>query len=128
MKHYSLDSSGNPVSIQYVDVPPIYRQDNIVDKSTFRPNAESVRLQSAGGASSGSLVYDETEPSDLEVSIRQGKFDKGEISKMQQLQKEEIDRQVDEVKKEKAEKQAKKISEARQDYLDSHLGFDSSTV
>lgn len=100
--------------------------DDIVDRSSFRPDSEQVRqFHLSGSGSVGQPVYDDFDnlPTDLEVAIRSGKLDKAEISQLQQIKADEIDKSVTKAKKIKAIKEAEDISKARQDYLDKATGF-----
>ena len=123
---YSRDS----VAFDYSYPIKIINYDKVVDKSHFRPDAEGVRLQSSGNGSVTKPVFDkdlkQNPPSDLEVSLRSGKFDKAEVSQMiiQENAKAEMS------SKEAAEKRAldkkQKIIDARQEYLDKATGFKGS--
>lgn len=100
--------------------------DDIVDRSSFRPDSEQVRqFHLSGSGSVGQPVYDDSDnlPTDLEVAIRSGKLDKAEISQLQQIKADEIDKSVTKAKKIKAIKEAEDVSKARQDYLDKATGF-----
>lgn len=79
---YYFDSSGSTVQLNYkVELlQPIF--DDVVDRSSFRPNAENVRqsvLSGSGFVEKG--VFDDPNnlPSDIQVLVRSGKLDKAEI-------------------------------------------------
>lgn len=105
--------------------------DDIVDKSSYRQDSENIRnFISNGSGSSGEPLYDDTDnmPSNLEVSLRSGKFDKGEVSQMIMKKAEEADRSKNaDIKKAKNE-QLEKINKARQEYLDKKTGFNGQPM
>lgn len=110
-------------------VTPKY--DDIVDRSTWSPSSDSManRVAMVKGGSSGQGVYDDSDnlPTDLEVRIRSGKLDKAEVDLAIKQFIEESKKENDEKKKAESTEQAKKIAEARQAYLDSAVGFKSSS-
>lgn len=127
---YSVDSNGchkrNFVSSLPNNGSIVY--DDPVDRSSFRPDSEQVRLfHMTGQGSTGNPVYDDKElPTDLEVKIRSGKLDKAEISQLQQQKKEEVKEAADSAKKEKKQKELESVNNARQEYLDKATGFKGS--
>ncbi len=108
---------------------PMY--DDIVDRSTWSPCSDSManRVAMAKGGSSGQGVYDDADnlPTDLEVRIRSGKLDKAEVDLAIKQFIDDSKQEFDEKKKAEATEQAKKIAEARQVFLDSAVGFKSSS-
>lgn len=105
---------------------PDIEYDDILDKSSFKPDSENMRLQSLTGAGGKVGVFDTDIPSDLAVQIRSGKFDRAEIA---QKIKEASEKLSDDVNSELSDIEAKKLSDiqkARQDYLDSKTGFNPS--
>ncbi len=105
--------------------------DDIVDRSTWSPCSDSManRVAMVKGGSSGQGVYDDADnlPTDLEVRIRSGKLDKAEVDLAIKQFVDDSKKEFDEKKKAEATEQAKKIAEARQAYLDSAVGFKSSS-
>lgn len=110
-------------------VTPKY--DDIVDRSTWSPSSDSManRVAMVKGGSSGQGVYDDSDnlPTDLEVRIRSGKLDKAEVDLAIKQFIDDSKKEFDEKKKAESTEQAKKIAEARQAYLDSAVGFKSSS-
>ena len=107
----------SPASIVY---------DDIVDRSSFRPDSEQVRqFHLSGSGSINQPVYDKPDslPTDLEIAIRSGKLDKAEISQLEQAKAAEVEQSITKAKKDKAVKEAEDISKARQEYLDKATGF-----
>lgn len=123
---YTRDS----VAYDYTFPVKVVKYDKVVDRSHFRPDAEGVRLQSSGQGSVSKPVFDSdlknNPPSNLEVSLRSGKFDKAEVSQMI-LQE---NRKAEQASKDAAEKRAldkkQKIIDARQEFLDKATGFKGS--
>lgn len=114
-----------PISSSSSDI----KYDEVVDKSQFRPDSENVRLfRLSGQGSEGTPVYDENgvTPTDLEVQIRSGKFDKAEISQMQISKKNELNKEISENYKKDVQELTKKLDKARQEYLDKATGFKGS--
>lgn len=79
--------------------------DDIVDRSSFVQDKETIRNArlNAGSTSAERGVYDKTEPSDLEIAIRQGKLDKADITQEQYKLQKEIKDKDTKAKKEKEE-------------------------
>ncbi len=104
--------------------------DDIVDRSTFSSESdkEEIRRFQLVGASSGVGSYDDPKnsPSDLEVQIRSGKFDKAEVSDIIRHKEKEIKKSQSDFEKSKKEDELKAISDARQEYMDKVIGFDGS--
>lgn len=66
-----------------IRIPAPLVQDDILDKSNYIPNAESIRksvITGQGLAKTGLYDDDENMPSDTYVNFRSGKYDKAEIS------------------------------------------------
>lgn len=107
---------------------PDFKYDDILDKSSFRPNSENIRQASLSGAGVKTGVYDDSDnlPSDLMVRIRSGKLDRAEIAQEIEKAKNDAISKVNDFEKASALKKAEDISRARQDYLDSRTGFNPS--
>lgn len=78
--------------------------DDIVDRSNFVQDKETVRNRRLNAGSSGARVgvYDDHEPSDIEIALRNGRLDKAEVTQLQ------IKKQAEALEKnEKLKKQAK---------------------
>lgn len=71
----------------------IEHYDDPVDRSQFRPDSEQVRaFRLTGSGSNLSPLYDKEDspPSDLEVQLRSGKFDKAEVSQILQIKSKNV--------------------------------------
>lgn len=68
------------------------KYDDIVDRSSFVQDKETVRNKrlNAGKADAGVGVYDDHEPSDIEIALRNGKLDKAEVTQLQLKRQAEI--------------------------------------
>lgn len=112
---------------KFVSSIPVVEYDDIVDRTKYIADKETVRnfSLSGQGAENGQLVYDDENnpPSDFEVRLRQGQIDKGEVFQRQISLQEEIKETDSETKKSKAKAKQQKIEEARQAHLDSITGF-----
>lgn len=66
--------------------------DNIVDRSSFVQDKETVRNRqlNAGSSGAGVGVYDDHEPSEIEIALRNGKLDKAEVTQLQLKKQAEI--------------------------------------
>ena len=110
-------------------VTPDY--DEIVDKSTWSPSSDSManRVASVKGGASGQGVYDDADnlPSDLEVRIRSGKLDKAEVDLAIKQFVDDAQKEADEKKKVDDMAKAKKLADARQEFLDNAVGFKPSS-
>lgn len=127
---YRYNNSGFLDSNLYPKVfSPEY--DSVVDSSTYRPDSENTRhfLLSGSGTCSTPL-YDENpdDVSSIELLLRQGKLDKGEISQLILDKKADYKESISEHKKELVLDEVKKINEARQEYLDKATGFTGQPV
>ena len=109
-------------------VTPDY--DDIVDRSTWSPSSDSManRVASVKGGASGQGVYDDADnlPSDLEVRIRSGKLDKAEVDLAIKKFVDDAKKEADEKKKSEDMSNAKKLADARQEFLDNAVGFKPS--
>ena len=98
--------------------PPVY--DDIVDRTDFRPDAETVR-----GASISSIpamkgvfdyedgkVTDDKRPSDLIIALREGKLDKADLPRIESQLREEIANEQNELQKKADESALASISKA----------------
>lgn len=126
MKRYFFDSNGNVVRKDYSFIGNCaVKYDDVVDRSTFsidsdRDNARKILLM---GSSTVGAYDGDNIPSDLEVQIRSGKFDKAEISKIQRVEKAKLLESSAESHKEKIAEKLDKINDARQAHLDKLTGF-----
>lgn len=110
--------------------------DDIVDKTDFRPDAETVRGASISSmpAMKGIYDYDDGEvtekkrPSDIIMALREGKLDKADLPAIESQLKREIQNENNELQQKADEAALASISKARQDYLDSLTGFDKNSV
>lgn len=113
--------------------------DSIVDKSDFKIGQDRERNIRLSGDTGGSLtngLYDfnsdkdiETKsPSDLTLSLRNGKLDKADIDTLHRVQTERALNEAEENEKKKASDKEKAIESARQDFIDSQTGFDKGSV
>lgn len=119
MKKYKLNTDGTSEETQERWKLKEIEYDEIVDRSRFIIDSESIRQKKISGDAIGTtqnLAYDKSEPSNLEIAIRSGKLDKADIHQEQlKLQKE--------VKQESKKRQKEAIEAARQEYLDKQTGF-----
>lgn len=114
--------------------PPEY--DDIVDKTDFRPDAETVRGSSISSLPAMKGVYDYEDgkvtdshrPSDIIIALREGKLDKADLPAIESQLRDEIQNENDELQRKADEAALASISKARQDYLDSLTGFDKNSV
>lgn len=113
---------------------PVY--DDIVDKTEFRPDAETVRGTSVSSLpvmkgvfdyEDGKVTSDKT-PSDIIMALREGKLDKADLPAIESQLREEIKNENDSLQQKADEAALASISKARQDYLDSLTGFDKNSV
>lgn len=130
MKRYNvLGDVVKQVDFSTSFVTPNY--DDIVDKSTWSPSSDSManRVASVKGGASGQGVYDDADnlPSDLEVRIRSGKLDKAEVDLAIKQFVDDAQKEADEKKKSDDMAKAKKLADARQEFLDNAVGFKSSS-
>lgn len=112
--------------------------DDIVDRSNFHPDEDLLRSVSKGQVSMnvGSYDYDSDKVpfsdkdtvSPVIVALRNNKLDKADVQKLKQdMEKLSKDESSSAIEKKNLEK-LDKINKSRQDYLDSVMGFDSSSV
>lgn len=110
--------------------------DDVVDKTDFRPDAETVRGSSISSVPSMKGVYDYEDgkvsdnkrPSDIIMALREGKLDKADLPVIESQLRKEIQQENDELQRKADESALASISKARQDYLDSLTGFDKNSV
>ena len=110
--------------------------DDIVDKTDFRPDAETVRGATISNipAMKGIFDYENGEvtdskrPSDIIMALREGKLDKADLPAIESQLREEIQNENNELQRKADESALASISKARQDYLDSLTGFDKNSV
>lgn len=114
--------------------PPKY--DDIVDRTDFRPDAETVRGASISSIPAmkgvydyeGGKVTDDKRPSDIIMALREGKLDKADLPAIESQLKAEIQNENNELQRKADEAAFECIAKARQDYLDSLTGFDKNSV
>lgn len=112
--------------------------DDIVDKSEFRPDSETIRglKLSAGSGLTDKGLYDypegvipdvDTVTPEL-VALRNGKLDKADVQKLSDEADAALKESMSNAEKEKllAEKEA--INNARQSFLDEQTGFDPNSI
>ena len=113
---------------------PVY--DDIVDKTEFRPDAETVRGASISSLPAMKGVFDyedgkvtaDKTPSDIIMALREGRLDKADLPAIESQLKEEIQNEQNTLQKKADEAALASIAKARQDYLDSLTGFDKNSV
>lgn len=68
------------------------KYDDIVDKSSFVQDKETVRNRrlNASTSNAGIGIYDDHEPSDIEIALRNGKLDKAEVTQLQLKKQAEV--------------------------------------
>lgn len=127
MYRYSL--SGSLLNCFKFSHDVIY--DDIVDDSNYVIDAENTRnaLLNGAGLNGQNLKYDgDNLPDDTTVLIRQGKLDKAEIYQMQLKLQDDIKTTVEAEKKASKSKKLADVAQARQDFIDKTIGFDSSDL
>lgn len=110
--------------------------DDIVDKTEFRPDAETVRGASISSIPAmkgiydyeGGKVTDDKRPSDIIMALREGKLDKADLPAIESQLRKEIENENNELQRKADESSLASIAKARQDYLDSLTGFDKNSV
>lgn len=110
--------------------------DDIVDRTDFRPDAETVRGASISSIPAMKGVYDyedgevtdDKRPSDIIMALREGRLDKADLPAIESQLREEIRNEHDKLQQKADEAALASISKARQDYLDSLTGFDKNSV
>lgn len=113
---------------------PVY--DDIVDRTEFRPDAETVRGSSISSLPAMKGVFDyedgkvtaDKTPSDIVMALREGRLDKADLPRIESQLREEIQNENNELQRKADEAALASISKARQDYLDSLTGFDKNSV
>lgn len=126
MKRYFFTPSGDIVRKDYqFSGNCALKYDDVVDRSTFsidsdRDNARKAMLN--GSSTVGAFDGDNV-PTDLEVQIRSGKFDKAEISKIQRIEKQKFLESKDKIESERSVEKLERINNARQEHLDKITGF-----
>ena len=116
---------------------PVY--DKIVDRTDFKRGQDrerAMRLTGDTGGSSTQGVYDfpdgkessDSAPTKVEMALRGGRLDKADIDTLARVQKEASKSERQENLDKKSKAQQKAIDDARQSFIDSKTGFDSSSV
>lgn len=113
---------------------PIY--DDIVDRTDFRPDAETVRGATISSMPAMKGIYDyedgkvtdDKRPSDIIMALREGKLDKADLPAIESQLKEDLQNENNRLQQKADEAALASISKARQDYLDSLTGFDKNSV
>lgn len=122
MKQYILNSNGTSETKEIKLTKEKIEYDDIVDRSHYITNKETIRQTRITSDTSGGQtpVYDDHEPTQIEIALRSGKLDKADVHQLQLKMQEEIKTGNEKAKAEALEK-------ARQDYLDKATGFISET-
>lgn len=112
--------------------------DDIVDKSEFRPDSETVRglklSAGAGVTDKGLYDYPEGKIPDVDtvtpelIALRDGRLDKADVQKLSQEADDALKESMSNAETEKllAEKEA--INNARQAFLDEQTGFNPNSI
>lgn len=112
--------------------------DDIVDKTEFRPDSETIRglklSAGAGVTDKGLYDYPEGKIPDVDtvtpelIALREGKLDKADIQKLSQEADDALKESMSNAETEKllAEKEA--INNARQAFLDEQAGFNPNSI
>lgn len=111
--------------VEFEDKKESIEYDDIVDKSRFTQDKESVRSARLGSGAgvSGTPVYDsdsEELPSKEIVALRSGKMDIADVHQAQLQAQEKAKKSSKDAK----ESRDKAIAQARLDFLDKKSGFD----
>lgn len=119
--------------------PGSVKYDNIVDDKDFAKMKSQRRLerlsQEGAGQSSGAPAYDfekgDTKRSFDAVSVpmlalRQGKLDRADVDEIQKQLRDKVTEDFSDQKAEEARKEAERIKQERQVYIDNELGFKPS--
>ncbi len=112
--------------------------DDIVDKSEFRPDRETIRglklSAGAGVTNKGMFDYpegvvpdDDTVTPEI-VALRNGKLDKADVQKLSQEADEALKESISNADKEKALAEKEALNNARQAFLDEQTGFDPTSI
>ena len=135
MKRFSKPYSSD--SFDYENASSDY-YDDIVDKSEFRPDSETIRglklSVGSGVTDKGLYDYSEGKIPDVDtvtpelIALRNGKLDKADVQKLSQEADEALKESMSNAEREKllAEKEA--INNARQSFLDEQTGFDPNSI
>lgn len=124
---YVPDGSITSWSYDFELKDPVF--DDVVDRSSFRPNSENVRqsvLSGSGFVEKG--VFDDMQnpPSDVQVLIRSGKLDKAEIDDYVRSESERLNDEIDkENKSAELKKELDKITSSVQDNTEQNIGIHS---
>lgn len=108
--------------------------DDIVQKDDFKKGNEEERISRLTALSNGSYngVYDFPDgnkidktksPSDIELALRSGTLDKADVDELSKKVQEDAKNEQEQAEKDKALADAKALSDARQDFLDTATGF-----
>lgn len=113
------------------------KYDDILDSSDFKPSRELIRDRS--GSNSGEIeqgVYDykkgtkitkENIVTDVELALRNGKLDKADIQKMNEMLDQELSKQAETAKEKQELEKAEKATKNRQKKLDEMLDVNQET-
>ena len=118
-KHYYSSISRTGLSSWDSMKSPVY--DDIVDKTDFRPDAETVRGASISSVPAMKGVFDyengkpdaEHRPSDIIMALREGKLDKADLPRIESQLREEIANEQDELRKKADEAALASVSKSR---------------
>ena len=115
------------------------RYDSVVDRTDFKKGQDKERAMRLTGDTGGSTtngVYDfpdgkfdaSKEPTPVMLALRSGKLDKADVDTLKRFQDNvaKDEQKLNKDAKEKSHREA--IENARQSFIDSQTGFDSSSV
>lgn len=117
----------------FVKCDPNLFNEEIVDKSDYRPDSENTRAKRLTSfvpdSSSGVYDYDNgfTDDSPMVspdvVALREGRLDKADIQRIKSELQDQANKDLADAKAKEALEEAEKVSKARTEYLDTLSGF-----
>lgn len=112
--------------------------DDIVDKSEFRPDTETIRglklSVGAGVTNQGLYDYHEGKIPDTDtvtpeiIALRNGQLDRADVQKLAAEADDALKDSLSNAEKEKLQAEKEAILTARQAYMDEQTGFDPNSV
>lgn len=123
-------------SLEYDLSVPKVEYDDIVDTSNFKLSSEKIRDKIAtgnvGAGEQGLYDFKEDEkvtpencPTDVEIALRNGKLDKADIQKLQEVYSDKAKDDVETERTKSALEAERKASKDRQDKIDERLGLNT---
>lgn len=113
---FFYDTAGNVVVLNFDNSVPIPKYDDVVDRSTFRPNSEAIRqsvISGSGFTSRGIFDDPNNPPSDVAVLVRSGKLDRAEVDDYLRMEESRVAKEADEaIKKSELNDKIKEIKDA----------------